>query len=128
MNICFIHLESISVKRLQSVETLVSPVMFPVAPDPGGPGELGDDPRHGQAESLKVGPPSNDTDRDTRHCFDKLLISLSPTCIFPHLNNSIQSELSVSSAFRISFSAIQIWRSSPLSANHSAIALFNTFV
>ena len=34
--------------------------MFPVASDPGGPGQLGDDPRHGHGESLKVGPPSND--------------------------------------------------------------------
>ena len=45
----FVHLEAICVKRLESVETLVSAVVLPVPPDAGGPGELGDDPRHGQA-------------------------------------------------------------------------------
>ena len=45
----FVHLEAICVKGLESVETLVSAVVLPVPPDAGGPGELGNDPRHGQA-------------------------------------------------------------------------------
>ena len=47
-----IHLEAICVERLKSVETLVSAVMFPVPPDARGPGQLGDDPRHGQQRTL----------------------------------------------------------------------------
>ena len=43
-----VHLKAICVKRLESVETLVSAVVLPVPPDASGPGELGDDPRHGQ--------------------------------------------------------------------------------
>ena len=48
VKLIFVHLEAICVKRLESVETLVSAVVLPVPPDASGPGELGDNSRHGQ--------------------------------------------------------------------------------
>ena len=43
---CDVDLESIGVKRLESVETLVGAVGPPVPPHPCRPGELGNYPRH----------------------------------------------------------------------------------
>ena len=43
---CDVDLESIGVKRLESVETLVGAVCPPVPPHPCRPGELGNYPRH----------------------------------------------------------------------------------
>lgn len=42
------HLESISIERLESVETLVGAVGPPVPPDPRRPGQLGNDTGHSE--------------------------------------------------------------------------------
>ena len=91
VKLIFVHLEAICVKRLESVETLVSAVVLPVPPDASGPGELGDNSRHGQVRLWRSVSIKSDTWRDIS------LFSQTTHLFIPHVHISTSQQFNPSS-------------------------------